>query len=306
MEKKKKFFKLSEDAFRILIVVIGSVLSTFVLLFTVLGMVELQNENMDKASMYLFTNFLILGVSRLITWLRFRTKLSFIRFIVLFAFNIALGILAYFAKDNPYFYSLCGGLFCLTIVLSRVFKIIQDHSLRSIILNSIIIALFTLLAVGLFIPFGDNTSFAPILVVCFIIVFTTLSEVLSNAFSQLRMKTLLKIIVKTFAFEIILGLLTMIVASALVFMFFEDNIPTFGDGLWYSFAVVTTIGFGDYVATSIIGRVFTVLLGIYGIIVVAVITSIIVNFYNETAGKKDSQELKDIKNELEEKHKKNK
>lgn len=298
MEKKRSFLKLSEDTLRILIVVAGSVLSTIVLLFTAFAMVEIQKGNYQQASNFLFINFVVLGVSRLITWLRYRSKVSFLRFVVLLVFDIALGVIAYFAKDNPYFYSLCGGLFCLTIILSRVFKIIQDHSIRSIILNAIIIVLFSLLAFGLFVPYPEGETFVPILIVCIIITFTTLSEVLSNAFSQLKMKTLIKIVFKTFAFEIILGLLTMIVASSLVFMFFEENIPTFGDGLWYSFAVVTTIGFGDFVATSIIGRVFTVLLGIYGIIVVAVITSIIVNFYNETAGKKDSKELKEIKEEI--------
>ena len=83
----------------------------------------------------------------------------------------------------------------------------------------------------------------------------------------------------------------MVVASALIFVYFEENVVTFADGLWYSFAVVTTIGFGDYYAVTPIGRIVTVVLGIYGIIVVAVITSIIVNFYNESTGKKDTKAL---------------
>jgi hypothetical protein len=296
--KSRGFLKISADAYRIIVIVLGSILSMVVLSFSVLAITELQYSNYEQASNYLFINFLVLGLTRLITWLREKTKLSFLRFVVLFVFNVAIGVIAYFARSNPYFYSLCGGLFCLTIILSRVFKIIQDHSVRSIVLNAIIILLFTFLAIGLFIPFNEEGSeFAPILVVCIIIIFTTLTEVLSNAFTQLKFKTLLKIVFRTFAFEIILGLLTMMVASALVFSLFEVNIPTFADGLWYSFAVVTTIGFGDYVAVTPIGRVFTVLLGIYGIIVVAVITSIIVNFYNETAGKKDVKELKSIKDE---------
>ena len=77
----------------------------------------------------------------------------------------------------------------------------------------------------------------------------------------------------------------------------EPNIPTFVDALWYSFAVVTTIGFGDFVAVTPMGRILTVILGIYGLITVAVVTSIIVNFYNETIGKKDSKELKEITKE---------
>ena len=44
---------------------------------------------------------------------------------------------------------------------------------------------------------------------------------------------------------------------------------------------MTTIGFGDLAATSALGRLLSVILGIYGIIVVALITSIIVNFYGE-------------------------
>ena len=94
-----------------------------------------------------------------------------------------------------------------------------------------------------------------------------------------------------------MGLITMMVAFSLVLMIYEDNIATFGDGLWYSFAVVTTIGFGDIVATTLIGRIVTVLLGVYGIVVVAVITSIIVNFYTEVSGKHDKEGIKELKQE---------
>ena len=49
----------------------------------------------------------------------------------------------------------------------------------------------------------------------------------------------------------------------------------------FRFALVTTIGFGDITAVTDLGRTMSVVLGIYGIIVVALITSIIVNFYGE-------------------------
>ena len=41
-----------------------------------------------------------------------------------------------------------------------------------------------------------------------------------------------------------------------------DGFDSFGDALWYSFAVVTTIGFGDVVATTLVGRIITVILGL--------------------------------------------
>lgn len=301
--KKNSLLKISEDGFRILLVVLGSIFAVIVMLFSVLALIKIQEQDIAGASGYLFVIFVVLGLSRFITWLKERTKLSLIRFIVLLVLDIGIGILAFFAKDNVYFYSICGGVFCLTIIISRVFKLIQNHQVRSIVYNSLIILFFALLAVGLFIPFEPEFAFIPMVIICTIVIFSALFEVLSNAFSQLKVKTLFKIIIRTFAFEIILGLLTLIVAASLVFMYFEDGIPTFGDGLWYSFAVVTTIGFGDFVATTVIGRIVTVLLGIYGIVVVAVITSIIVNFYNETAGKHDSQELKEIHKEIKNKNK---
>ena len=294
---KKGILKISDDAFRIILIIIGSVISTLVLLFSILATIKVTEGDLVGASSFLFTIFIILGLSRLVTLVRERTKIALIRFVVLFVFNIILGVLVFLGNYNQYLYSLVGGLFCLSIIVSRVFKIIQNHTIRSIILNSIIILFAALLSIGLFMPLDEGLATLPIIIVCVIVTATAIIEVLSNAFSQLKFKTLFKIIFRTFALEVLLGLLTMIVASALIFSTFEESIPSFGDGLWYAFAVVTTIGFGDYAATTVLGRVVTVLLGIYGIIVVAVITSIIVNFYNETAGKRDSQELKEINKE---------
>ena len=71
------------------------------------------------------------------------------------------------------------------------------------------------------------------------------------------------------------------VTFSYVLRFFDPAFTTFWSGLWYCFAIVTTIGFGDITATTTIGKVLSVILGVYGIVVVALITSIIVNFYSE-------------------------
>lgn len=297
---KKVFSKIdfNSDFFRVFLIVLGSIFTTIVLAFSVVAITRVQMKEIGSASGYLLGIFIVLGLSRLVTFLKERTKVSFVRFVTLLVVDVAIGILIFFGKDLPELYSICGGIFCITIIISRVFKIIQNHSVRSIVLNGLIILIFGFLATGLFVPLPVEEQYSPLLIICFIVAFSALIEVLSNAFSQLKLKTLFKIIIRTFALEIILGLLTMIVASSLIFVYFEDSITTFSEGLWYSFAVVTTIGFGDFAAKTAIGRIITVLLGIYGIIVVAVITSIIVNFYNETAsGKHDAKELKQIDKE---------
>ena len=156
------------------------------------------------------------------------------------------------------------------------------------------------MSIGLFKPVQENNINDVIVVECLFIAIVSFIEVAVMAFAQLKVRVLLKIIVRTYSLEVIFGLLTMIVAFSLVFMVYEPSIESFGDGLWYSFAVVTTIGFGDYAAETVIGRILTVILGVYGLLVVAILTSIIVNFYNETAGKSDEKHLKNIKKEEEE------
>ena len=301
-EMKKSILHISADAIRVILIVLGSVISTFILSFAIMAIIKVESGDLDGASSYLLTIFIALGFSRLILFFRERTKTNLIRFIVLFVFDVCLGLLVFFGKDHADFYKACAGLFCLSVVTSRVFRVISNHSIRSIIFNIIVIILAVFIALGVLFPEEEDTVF-PVLIVSLIVAISALLEVMGGAFSQLKFKTLFKIVIKTYALEVLLGLLTMIVASSLIFMYFEPNINTFYDGLWYSFAVVTTIGFGDFAAQTLIGRVVTVLLGIYGIIVVAVITSIIVNFYNETSGKHDAQEFKEIKKEIDNKKK---
>ena len=115
-------------------------------------------------------------------------------------------------------------------------------------------------------------------------------------FSEYHDIMLTRILNKTHTKEVFGGLILMIVIFSFIFQFAEPNIKSFGDGMWYCFAVVTTIGFGDYVAASPIGRVLTVFIGIYGVVVVALLTSIIVNIYNEKKEEDNSKKESDKPN----------
>ncbi len=128
---------------------------------------------------------------------------------------------------------------------------------------------------------GSGTDMFFYLLLMILILLRLILHVVGISVSQMKLKILANIIRETYVAEILLGLLLMIIACSTIFSTLEESMADYGDALWYSFALVTTIGFGDITASTLIGRILSVFLGIYGIVVVAIITSVIVNFYGE-------------------------
>ncbi len=299
MANAQKTNFLDKPAFRLILKILSIAIAAATLLFSALTIVEINNTSYDQAPKYLIWIFMLAGLMSIVIFLKNRTKINLIKTIILLVFNIALGVVVLFAKNEPFLFSLTAGLYCLNIVLGCAFNIYQERTIRSAIFNGLIILFAIAMGIGMFIsPVQEQDQIQNfILVECIFIAVVSFIEAASVAFSELKVKVLFKIILNTFALEILFGLLTMIVCFSLIFMKIEENITTFPEALWYCFAIVTTIGFGDIVALTPIGRVLSVILGLYGIVVVAVITSIVVNFYNETSGKKDSKEIKNISEE---------
>lgn len=294
MARKQKKSILDASWFRVVLMVVGAALTTAVLVFSILSFVKAKNNQLEEAPKFMVWVFIFLGLSRFVTYLKNRRATSLIRALVLLVINVGLGVMVIFAKYNPYIFSLSAGIFALSIILSRIFKLIEKHSARDIVLNVLVIAFAIALAIGFFQKVSDDVIGSVILLECLFIAVCTFIEASLLSLSQLKLDVFVKIIFKTYALEILFGLLALIAAFSIILMFEEPTMSYYPDALWYCFTVVTTIGFGDFSATTLIGRLVTVVLGIYGIVVVAVFTSIIVSFYNETTGKKDAKELREI------------
>ena len=294
-KRKTNFFE--KPFMKVLLTLISTILSTLVLAFSALTILQIYEKTPGEASKFLIWVFMATALLSIVSFLKESTKLNFIRCLLLLIFNATLGFVSLSGNSNPQVFQITAGLYCLTIVISRIFALIQKHNLRSIILNGLIIAFAVVLAIGIFSTPAESNVVTIVTLECVFIAAVSFIEAAMIIFATLKVKVLFKIIVSTFSLEILFGLLTTIICFSIVLQTVEPGIPTFPDALWYSFAVVTTIGFGDYTAVTPIGRILTVILGLYGIVAVAVITSIIVNFYNETSGKRDQKELKEISKE---------
>ena len=179
-----------------------------------------------------------------------------------------------------------GLAFALALTIGRIFAILEKRSVKRMVLNILAIVMLFLI----FLPAHDASGIAAVFSVIL-----AMKQIVSLAFSQIRLSVLKKIIRKTYAVEILFGMLLLIVAVSIVLPGLEPGIERFADGLWYCFAIVTTIGFGDITATTGIGRLLSVILGLYGIIVVSLITSIIVNFYSEVKADGDTEDADTLK-----------
>lgn len=84
--------------------------------------------------------------------------------------------------------------------------------------------------------------------------------------------------------------------SAVIIWLADSNVESLFDAIWFCVAVVTTIGFGDIVVTNIVARIVTIILALYGILVIAVITGVIVYYISKMLdlNKHSQEELKEI------------
>lgn len=114
-----------------------------------------------------------------------------------------------------------------------------------------------------------------------------------------RYKILWNVLKRTGAIKLLYGYLIafLIISAAIVFI--EPNINTFQDGLWYCFNVLTTIGFGDIIASTLAGRILTIVLSVYSIIIIAVIPGLITSFYLEIVKLRTNESMEKFMYDLE-------
>ncbi len=178
-----------------------------------------------------------------------------------------------------------------TLLINCVISCFFNRKLRNIILKLILMFLLIALIVGIV---QDEEEGTRLFIELDLVIagMQALVSIMSAAFVRIRLDVLKNVIRGTYATEVILGLLLLIFSFSCCLVAWEPNISSFSDAVWYCFAIVTTIGFGDITAVTFKGRILSVILGLYGIVVVSLITSVIVNFYSEIKEEK-SKEITD-------------
>lgn len=78
----------------------------------------------------------------------------------------------------------------------------------------------------------------------------------------------------------------------------EANIHTPGDALWWAFATITTIGYGDRFPVTFAGRTIAVLLVVFGLSFFGTFTAYVASFFLEKAQLKEETEIQQLIREV--------
>ena len=95
-----------------------------------------------------------------------------------------------------------------------------------------------------------------------------------------RLKILGRILKETGAGRMLFVYAAVVAIIAAVIWLIEPQITRLGDALWYCYAVFSTIGFGDVLVVSPISKILSLVVTMYSTIIIAVVTGVIVQFYN--------------------------
>jgi drug/metabolite transporter (DMT)-like permease len=248
-------------------------------------------DSQPQTAFYLLIGvYICLGFRRMFKGLRLRerSRSDYVKYMI---YGTAILAAAFFMLilGDGLAARIISGVYLLTLVADRVIACVNKPSISRIVL-SLLVGFVLVSSFIELVPTEDIYLVEAVLALLGAILST-----LSFVFGRIKVGVLKDIIRQTYAAEIVGGLLLLIFVFSFMLMLFEKNITSYGDALWYCFAIVTTIGFGDIAATSMLGRIMSVILGIYGIVVVALITSVIVAFYGEM--KKESIGIKDDEEE---------
>ena len=87
--------------------------------------------------------------------------------------------------------------------------------------------------------------------------------------------------------------------AAIPLWLIEPNIHSYADSLWFCFASATSIGYGDIVATTLIGRIIAVILTVYSIAVIVIFTAVVVGYFNEMSKARADESAQKFTDDLE-------
>lgn len=128
-------------------------------------------------------------------------------------------------------------------------------------------------------------------------ILNNLLSLLTTVFNSRRLRTILG------------ALIFFVLLFGYIFYLTEDDVNTFGDGIWWALVTVTTVGYGDITPATTLGRFVASALMFLGLGLIATVTAIVSakfvqNFVDHHTNDDVLEKLEEISDEINELKKK--
>ena len=97
-----------------------------------------------------------------------------------------------------------------------------------------------------------------------------------------KLRILRMVLHKTKADRLVLGFVVFLLVVSGILWAVEPGMTTYREALWYCYAIISTSGFGDFVAVTFVGRVCSILVTIYASFVIGIVTGVVVSYFQQT------------------------
>lgn len=262
--------------------------------------VSIQIDLLADYIMWVMIGFFLIKIS--IAFFKLLTfKISTTYTIVQIVLNVAVIALVIIFYEDPNALSYVIGSSCIIDLFSNLVKAITNRKKVNTesffgIENIVCILFITLLFIN-----NDSNMMTTGVLFGSLLIYKGMANLLSNMFVRriFSLSDLGKALNVVHGLDVIFGLLIVLTLTSFILPYAEEGIETVGDAWWYCFAVVTTIGYGDLTVTSVMGRILSVIIGFYGIIIVSLMTSAIVVYINMVSEKEKQVETQMFQEERE-------
>ncbi len=114
-----------------------------------------------------------------------------------------------------------------------------------------------------------------------------------------RLRILKRILKNTGADKFLVSYTAFVLVDALLIWITEPTIKTFREALWFCYAVISTAGFGDVVVTHMLPRILSFILTVYSVLVIAIVTGVVVNYYTNMIEIKNKETIAAVLDQME-------
>lgn len=95
------------------------------------------------------------------------------------------------------------------------------------------------------------------------------------------LRRLFKLLKRTGTIRIFLMYLVVLLIGGMLMSWIEPGVHGIFEGFYFCFVASSTIGFGDIVPVTIVGRIITIIVALFGILTAGMIPGVVVTYYTE-------------------------